>query len=1049
MTDNAVRTQQINIVITDKGASVAEAHILGIGAAAKSAGRDVDALNKILGKGANTNSLSQAAAAHDKVTLSLEKETAAYLKQENALNAAIVQEARAAKASADLAIAKNKITISNNEVQISYLKVEQALNDAVRSETRAKIASAELARTVDDQAISYLKVETALNNAVRAETQAELATVRLTAANDRQAAAAQRAADAEARKAAEAAASAAAAARSITQGGGLGSSGVRRPGFTGGPGIDPRPIGQAADNVDRLGRNTRLANHEMINLGYQVQDIFVSLAGGQNPFLVLLQQGSQIQSIYGGRGESVLNAFKDIGAILLRFVNPFTVITAAVVGAGLAAKSFASDMRDVAETAKRLGTNTDAVQELGRALTQLSNGQLGFDNLKTDVRDFGVAAADAARNADSQFARLWKSNGLSLKDQNGKLKDINVLLLDASRLIANAGSEFDKVSIAHILGLSDDWIKVLEKGPTALKNAEQAAKDSGTTIDKELVQRAADFDKAWDEGWQKFRTNAGNVITEVKGALFTLFSDIPTMSSEDFNKALFGQTAGSASDQQLAALMTGHAGAAGGRSLFQVLADWAKDNNRPIGTLPASADDPMADRRQTLNDNRMIAAQRALFSGNNGGGIPNRPDAGANDNAPIIPTGSSAYPAIPGMDRLPGGGDTIVPTTAKPKEDKTAEKRADALAKVNRELDAQLKLFGMIGPEREKQQKYDDIENSLLQKKITLDATEKEGIKDKIALIVEQSRIQERLDAIYNETAGAQENYNATLAAANKLLQDGVINQKQWSKAVGEARIAVLEQSDDAMDGIELGFLRIQQNTGTLADAVGNSLVGAVNTAGDALTEFFSTGKLESADFTSAIIGDIARLVIQYKIIAPLLQSLGIGPSGGSGFTDQLGNSVPTSFYNDPASGSSGGGGIGSILSSAWDWLSSGLGFAGGGSFIVGGGGGTDKTPVAFSATRGERVTVETPAQQMRQAASATAVISGPPVSINIDNSGANGVSVEPGQQQRQPDGTWAIDLIVKRTKNELANDMAKGGTPIANATSGRFAINQAAGNRS
>lgn len=41
-------------------------------------------------------------------------------------------------------------------------------------------------------------------------------------------------------------------------------------------------------------------------------------------------------------------------------------------------------------------------------------------------------------------------------------------------------------------------------------------------------------------------------------------------------------------------------------------------------------------------------------------------------------------------------------------------------------------------------------------------------------------------------------------------------------------------------------------------------------------------------------------------------------------------------------------------------------GFAHGGQFTVGGGGGTDTTPVNFMATRGERVTVETPGQQRR-----------------------------------------------------------------------------------
>jgi len=40
-----------------------------------------------------------------------------------------------------------------------------------------------------------------------------------------------------------------------------------------------------------------------------------------------------------------------------------------------------------------------------------------------------------------------------------------------------------------------------------------------------------------------------------------------------------------------------------------------------------------------------------------------------------------------------------------------------------------------------------------------------------------------------------------------------------------------------------------------------------------------------------------------------------------------------------------------------------GAGLQHGGSFIVGGGGGTDSQPVSFMATPGERVTVETPNQ--------------------------------------------------------------------------------------
>ena len=58
-----------------------------------------------------------------------------------------------------------------------------------------------------------------------------------------------------------------------------------------------------------------------------------------------------------------------------------------------------------------------------------------------------------------------------------------------------------------------------------------------------------------------------------------------------------------------------------------------------------------------------------------------------------------------------------------------------------------------------------------------------------------------------------------------------------------------------------------------------------------------------------------------------------------------------------------------------------GMTFATGGSFTVGGSGGTDSSLVAFAATPGERVTVETPGQQNRNG-------SGQSVVVNMNVSG-------------------------------------------------------------
>ena len=60
-----------------------------------------------------------------------------------------------------------------------------------------------------------------------------------------------------------------------------------------------------------------------------------------------------------------------------------------------------------------------------------------------------------------------------------------------------------------------------------------------------------------------------------------------------------------------------------------------------------------------------------------------------------------------------------------------------------------------------------------------------------------------------------------------------------------------------------------------------------------------------------------------------------------------------------------------------------GQGYATGGSFLVGGSGGTDTTPVGFMATPGERVTIETPEQQRAASGGVTININGSSLSTS------------------------------------------------------------------
>jgi hypothetical protein len=139
-------------------------------------------------------------------------------------------------------------------------------------------------------------------------------------------------------------------------------------------------------------------------------------------------------------------------------------------------------------------------------------------------------------------------------------------------------------------------------------------------------------------------------------------------------------------------------------------------------------------------------------------------------------------------------------------------------------------------------------------------------------------------------------------------------------------------------------------------------------------------------DVLKGILQDILRLAIRKMFTEPLVEGIG-------GFLKGI-------------MGGEGGGGGGGLIESGLNWLKGLAGFANGGSFTVGGSGGTDSQLVAFRATPGERVTVSNGNGGMGQA-------------IVIVNNNVPGATAS---QSQSSDGTVTIDLTVEDSFGRLAN---------------------------
>lgn len=108
--------------------------------------------------------------------------------------------------------------------------------------------------------------------------------------------------------------------------------------------------------LDQSAGKTKLAAHEITNLTYQIQDAAVQLAGGQSPFLVLMQQGPQATGAVGGLSRAMALMLSPIG---------LTIAAGATLAAGLAlvttrAVGIEGQLRSLSVTTKAYGTEAQS-----------------------------------------------------------------------------------------------------------------------------------------------------------------------------------------------------------------------------------------------------------------------------------------------------------------------------------------------------------------------------------------------------------------------------------------------------------------------------------------------------------------------------------------------------------------------------------------------------------------------------------------------------------------------------------------------------------------
>lgn len=237
-----------------------------------------------------------------------------------------------------------------------------------------------------------------------------------------------------------------------------------------------------ADTAGKAGISAKQAAYQMRMIPAQMTDIAVSLAGGQSPFMVLLQQGGQLKDMFGGIGP----AARAVGAYVGGLVNPLTAAAAATGALALAYYQGSEEQeqfyKTLVLTGNAAGKTSGQLMDMADQIARSTGSTRGMAaSVLNQVASSGKVAGDSLEVVSTAVVNMSKVTGQS----------VDQLVSDFDKI---AGSPLDSISKLndqyHFLSLAVyNQIKALQDEG----NQQEAARLATETYAATMNRRAKDI----------------------------------------------------------------------------------------------------------------------------------------------------------------------------------------------------------------------------------------------------------------------------------------------------------------------------------------------------------------------------------------------------------------------------------------------------------------------------------------------------------------------------------------------------------------------------
>ncbi|RIQ74578.1 phage tail tape measure protein [Bordetella avium] len=263
-------------------------------------------------------------------------------------------------------------------------------------------------------------------------------------------------------------------------------------------------LAEVNKNLDGTSVSARQSAAALRMVPAQMTDIVTQLAGGQNPLLVMIQQGGQLKDSFGGIGPMFRS--------LLGMVTPFSFavggVGTALALAGAAFVKGAGEIRDygnslimtgnyagqtaqgLVDMSRRVGEAQSTVGRSADVLTKLvASGRVAGGSLESVAGAIVNMSETGTRSVDdlvAEFVRLGESPSQAVAKINESMHFLDAATYDRIRALEQQGQKEQAVALAQAT-LAD-----------ATNRAADRVRDSAGTLERGWHSLGLAARKAWD-----------------------------------------------------------------------------------------------------------------------------------------------------------------------------------------------------------------------------------------------------------------------------------------------------------------------------------------------------------------------------------------------------------------------------------------------------------------------------------------------------------------------------------------------------------------------